>query len=334
MEVIFIDKDFKFKIISEGMHSDVSSTCKKYNISRTLYYRWLNRYKSKGLDGLDKIKKDFTPINKINFETETALLNLIKKQPIYGPKYLKYIFNDLGYNISESAIYNIMKRNNLTKKENRIKFAKKQEKQITISIPPLSEINSGECWVFWVTDYGTYKNIGHIFEYTLYDFKSGIACSRLYNEISFNNFEDILTSLAMPVAKTLNLKINSLCLLSSDKILNHSKRSFNSNVNKIILDNSFDFKLCILLEDDINLNIISKLREEYTQGCLSFLIPLIDTDLSFKEIRLKFQAYLRNYNMNYKRKFDTQDFTPVEYHNKTTNNKIVLPMLAYINREY
>jgi hypothetical protein len=262
------------------------------------------------------------------------LLNLIKQYPSYGPKYLKCIFDELGYNISESAIYNIMKRNNLTKKELRIKFAKKQEKQVSIPLPPLSELNSGECWLFWITDYGVHKNIGSIYEYTLYDFKSRITCSRLYKEIDFNNFEDILTSTAMPVAKTLNLKVNYLCLFDNDKIFNKSKKTFNSKINKITSDNGFDFKVHILLDDNIDISIINNLRKKYTECCLSFLIPLINDNLSFKELKLKFQTYLRDYNINCTSKFGNENLTPVDYHNKITNNKTILPMFAYLNREY
>ena len=203
-----VQKDFRFKIISEGLANGVSVTCRKYNISRTLYYRWLKRYKSKGIDGLEDVKKDFIPINKTDIEIEDALLNLIKEYPHYGPRALNYLFDELGYKISESAVYNIMKRNQLTKKEDRIKFAKKQDSKVITSIPPLTMLKSGECWIFWITDYGSYKITGNIYEYTFYDLKSHIACTRLYQEVSLENFEDLLAATAMPVAQTLHMNIN------------------------------------------------------------------------------------------------------------------------------
>ncbi|WP_300385818.1 helix-turn-helix domain-containing protein [Clostridium sp.] len=329
-----MEKDIKFKIISECLKSGISVTCRKHNISRTLYYRWLKRYKSKGMDGLDNIKKDFVPANKTNIEIENALLNLIKQYPSYGPKSIKYLFDELGYNLSESAIFNIMRRNNLTKKENRIKFAKKQEHKITTSIPTLTELNSGECWIFWVTDYGYYKNLGNIYEFTLYDLKSRIACTRLYNEISFNNFEDLLTASAMPVANTLNLKLKYLCLFRDSKILKQSVKSFKFNMSKIISDNGFNFKVHILLDNNDSLETINELRKKYTESCISFLMPLINDQLSFSELKIKFQGYVRNYNMNYKSIFDNEEYSPIEYHNKVTNTKLILPILAYIDRNY
>ena len=145
VKVIMMQKDLRFKIISEGLKDGVSVTCRKYNISRTLYYRWLKRYQSQGIDGLKDIKRDFVPPNKTAVETEKALLGLIKEYPNYGPRALKYLFDELGYEISESAVYNIMKRNKLTKKELRISFSKKQGSKMATSIPPLPQLSSGEC---------------------------------------------------------------------------------------------------------------------------------------------------------------------------------------------
>lgn len=329
-----MDKDLKFKIITEGSSNGISDTCKKYNISRTLYYRWLKSYKAKGMDGLDAKKKDFIPSNKTHKEVEAALLNLIKKYPDYGPKAIKYLFADSGYKISESAIYNIMKRHNLSTKENRLKFSRSHKAEVTSALPDFNMVNSGECWLFWITDYGHYNNLGKIYEFTFFDYKSRIACSRLYNQASFNNFEDLLTALAMPVAKTLNLKINHLCLLQDSKIFNLSKKNFNSGINKLLEDNSFDFKVHVISDKNEDLAMAYKLRRNFTEEASNFLIPLIKKDITFSNLKLQFQDYLRNYNILYKITFDNEKYTPVEYHNKVTSTKLILPMWAYINRDY
>lgn len=329
-----MQRDFRFKIISESMKNGVSVTCRKYNISRTLYYRWLKRYKSKGIDGLGDIKKDFVPTNKTNAKTENALLNLIREYPHYGPRALKYLFDELGYGISESAIYNIMKRNNLTKKKFRIQFANKQEHKVTTSIPSLTKLNSGECWLFWITNYGHYENTGNIFEYTLYDLKSQIACTRLYNKVSLENFEDLLTAVAMPVAQTLHLKINYLCFFEDDKLVNRLGKTFKSRISKFILDHGFDFNIHILHTNNEDLGKIDALRNQYTEGCLSFLMPLIHRGITFTQLKVKLQDYIRDYNLNYKSIFDNGEFSPVEYHNKFTHRKLILPLWAYIDRKY
>ena len=112
-----MQKDLKFKIITEASIYGVSKTCKKYDISRTIYYKWLKRYQALGVSGLDETKRSFTPENKTEAKIEKAVLNLIKTYPTYGPRAIKYLLEEIGYDISESAVFNIMKRNDLNQKE-------------------------------------------------------------------------------------------------------------------------------------------------------------------------------------------------------------------------
>ncbi|XMB86063.1 helix-turn-helix domain-containing protein [Mycoplasmatota bacterium WC44] len=326
-------KDFRFKIISEGLKNGISVTCRKYKISRTIYYRWLKRYKSLGIEGLNDIEKNSIPINKTNSETENALLNLIKAYPHYGPRALKYLLDELGYNISESAVFNVMKRNSLTNKDKRIKFAKKRESKITKIIPSLAELETGECWIFWITDYGYFKNIGNLYSYTLFDLKSRITCTRLYNDISLNNFEDILTAVALPIATTLNLKINYLCFFKSVKFIKKSKSIFKSKISRIVQDHGLDVRIHIL-DTHEDLDRINGLKKQYTKECTSFLMTLINGGISFTELKIRFQKYIRNYNINDKSVYDKEICSPVEYHNKLTNTKLILPIWAYIDRKY
>lgn len=327
-------KDLKFQILSEGLTNGVSLTCTKYNISRTIYYRWLKRYKTLGIDGLDTIKKDFVPINKTCPETEKALLNLIKEYPHYGPRALKYLFEELGYTLSESAIYNMMKRNNLTHKDSRIKFAQAHHKKLTTPLPSLHQLQSGECWIFWITDYGHYKNIGNIYAYNLYDLKSRIACTRLYDKVSLSYFEEILAAVAMPVAKTLDLNIHYLCLFKDCKIIQASKKNFKAKLSKIILNHGFDFKIHIFLPSNSDLTTIRKLKKQYSEDCASFLMPHLQGTIDFNTLKTHFQEYLRNYNMKELIPFDVGDCSPIDYHIHCTHKKLILPIWAYIDREY
>lgn len=331
--VIVMHKNLKFNIISEGQINGVSATCIKFNISRTIYYRWLKRYKAQGIEGLDDIKKDFLPINKTSTEIENALLSLFKTYPHYGPKAIKYLLEELGHNISESAVFNVMKRHNLTNKENRIRFVKKKETNLTSTLPPLSELSSGDCWIFWITNYGDFENIGNIYEYTIFDFKSRIACSRLYHDISFNNFENLLTAVAIPVGQTLNFTTTYLCFFQDLKIIKQSKNTLNSKVNKIFQDNGLYAKIHILNSND-TLAMIDELRKQYTEGCLSFLMPLIHEGMSFDQLKIQFQRNISAYNISHKIAFENELCTPIEYHEKLTNNRLILPLWAYIDRQY
>ena len=61
---------------------------------------------------------------------------------------------------------------------------------------------------------------------------------------------------------------------------------------------------------------------------------MLNKDITFLELKLKFQDYIRNYNIADKHIFDIGEYTPVEYHNKLSNTKLILPIWAYIKREY
>jgi len=328
-----MDKNKKFHIIIQGQNNGVSETCKKHNISRTLYYRWLKRYKTRGIQGLEDVRKKVVPKNKTSAEIENEILNLIKIYPRNGPREIKFLLEELGYIISESAVFNVMKRNDLTNKKSRMIYSRKKEDKNSISNLNLEDMRSGECWFFWITDYGKFENIGRIYEYTIFDYKSRIACTRLYQEINLNHFEDLLTGVAMPVAHTLNLNIKNLCFFQNSEMIKQLKNTFNSKIKKIIYNNDLDVNINIL-EKSENLEKINLLRNNYTKGCITFLIPLIQEGLTFNELKIKLQEYIRDYNLNNKSFIDGKLYSPVEYHIKSTNTNLILPLWAYIERQH
>ncbi len=328
-----MQKEQRFKIITEGLKNGISFTCRKYDVSRTIYYRWLNRYKSYGIDGLDDKKKNFTPQNKTKESVEQNIFNLIKIYPEYGPKAIKYLLEELGHTISESAIYNVMKRHNLSRKINRINFAKKGDQSIAQAIPSLDELRSGECWIFWITEFGNYSTIGQMYSYTFFDLKSRIACTRLYNKVTYENFEDLLTSVALSVATSLNLKINYLCFFEDRKILNHADTIAKTKINRTLQNHGYDVKIHFL-KTNSDLSEINQLRINYVSECITFLMPLVNGGKSFEDIKFAFQDHIRMYNIRYEKEYDIGKFSPVDYHNKITNTKLILPIWAYMDRFY
>jgi len=328
-----MDKHDKFKIITEGQEHGVSVTCIKYKISRTLYYRWLNRYKNNGLEGLGEIKKHFQPINKTPDVVDKALLKLIYKYPTYGPRALKYLLEDFGYNISESAVFNIMKRHDLTNKAKRHRFINKKKNKVVEDLPNFTSISCGQCWLFWITSYGDYEGIGPVFEYTLYDMISKIACTRFYNNITLANFEDLLGAVALPVAQTLQFDTKYLCFLDENALIKKGKKFFTSEISKIIDKHGFNVSVHILNEDQMP-EEIKKSKHQYTEGCLSFLLKNKDFITSFMALKIKFQHYIRYYNMENENVFEDMRLTPVSFYNQQTGTKLILPLWAYIDRDY
>lgn len=175
--------------------------------------------------------------------------------------------------------------------------------------------------------------MGPIFEYTFFDFKSRVACTRLYNEISFDNFEELLAAVAIPVAQILKFHTKYLCFFQTSKIIKRSRYSFQSKINRSIQANGFDVKIHILNKND-HLDKIDELRKQYTEDCMTFLLPLISKQVTFAELKIEFQQYVRNYNINTRPLFGEEMCSPLEYHNKLTDTKMILPLWAYIERQY
>jgi len=155
----------------------------------------------------------------------------------------------------------------------------------------------------------------------------------LYHDISFNNFEDLLTAVAIPVAQTLNFNTKYLCFFQDLKIIKLSKTILNSKISNIVQDNGLDVQIHFLKSNE-TLAKIDELRKQYTEGCLSFLMPLIHEGMSFKDLKLQFQENIRAYNLSHKIAFDKEICSPIEYHNKLTNIQLILPLWAYIDRQY
>lgn len=318
----------KLEILSEGQKNGISKTCQKHKISRTLYYRWLNRYKSHGIEGLN-IQRKGQPANKTSSDVEENILRLIKSYPTYGPRSIMYLLEELDYRISESAVFNVMKRHNLTNRQARQRFSHRRQKKVIDTLPDTQTINSGECWVFWIKDYGYHKTLGQLYEYTLIDLKSKIACSRIYQTITIDSFEDLLLAVAMPVAQSLRFQTKYLCFFDQCHLKHHHK-NFQEQIRDILSRSNFDVKIHLIK----NSHIFNGLQENYTKACISFLLPKLNKSIVFNEVKLAFQKYIRRYNIEETLTYEDGVFTPVNYHCHCTHTNVILPLWAYLDRNY
>lgn len=328
-----MQREQKLAILMDGQKNGVSDTCKKYQISRTLYYRWLKRYQTMGVVGLDKVTKDFIPVNKTAPNIVAVLLTLIKKQPHYGPRALKYLLDDYGFEISESAVYNILKSHQLSTKQQRVTFAKKREVTPQHEFPSLSDLSSGEGWLFWTTHIGHFGGIGNLYTYTFLDCKSKISCSRLYTSLSIEYFENLLTAVAMPVAQTFRLDAKYLHVSKEDAICGKNGDSFLTKIEKLLHAVGFEIEVNHTARKNEEKSL-QHIKNEYNQICLSALLPWIQDGLTLTEIKMKFQQQLRDYNHLHQSLYDQQLYSPIEYHSKSKNIEMILPLWAYIDRDY
>ncbi len=328
-----MDPSQKYQILTEGQKFGVSKACQDHGISRTLYYRWLNRYKAHGMDGLSLPQKGKLPVNKTSKAIENKVLMLVKKHPKYGPREIKYLLEEMGYALSESAVYNIFKRNNLSTKENRLKFSKKKEALLQTTLPDFENMLSGECWLFWTIPYGQIETEEMVYEYTIFDYKSKIACSRLYSGLSLKNFEDLLTAVAIPVAQGLSFNTKHLCFFDDYNLPEKSKLLFIENIHKIVQSSGYEITTHQLKGTDA-IDALSPLRSAYTGYCLSFLMPFLQSKMGFSEVKLLLQQHIRRYNLNHQLTYEDMTCSPIEYHMRSTGTDRILPLWAYIDRLY
>lgn len=328
-----MDADLKFRIITEGQEIGISVTCERYHISRTLYYRWLKRYKTLGIKGLEPVVKQFTPVNKTASEIVAATLNIIKTQPSLGPREVKYRLDAMGHRISESAVYNVMKQHNLTTKEQRMDFSHQRRKKVKKPLPTFENLKSGECWLFWSTFYGHYQGIGDIYEYSILDYKSRIVCSRLYNCLNFANFIDLLTAVAIPVGQSLGFETKHLCFLEHYDIKQSRIESCHEEIRHLFQHAGLEVSIHMSKTLD-TYHDFKTIRENYTHTCLSTLMPLIHSGATFNTLKRQLQKRVRAYNMSEPLCYEGYICAPVDFHIQSTNSKLILPLWAYLDRDY
>ncbi len=86
----------EFIILAERLNGfKFSALCRRFNISRKTGYKWINRYKEKGISGLqEKGRRPTISPRKCPEEIEAYVIKLRKKDPEWGPKKIRRIMQD------------------------------------------------------------------------------------------------------------------------------------------------------------------------------------------------------------------------------------------------
>ncbi len=93
----------------------VSNICNRHGTSRKSYYKWTNRYKQKGIDGLSDLSRRPHNIKykKITSEIEETILDL-RLTKRFGCNRIKFrLKRTVGLSLSTRTIYKILKRHGL-----------------------------------------------------------------------------------------------------------------------------------------------------------------------------------------------------------------------------
>jgi transposase InsO family protein len=110
----------EFVRLAQKENSNVSMLCKRFGISRKTGYKWLERYESQGVNGLnDQSRRPIHSPNKTSYEIEKMILAIRKKHCWCGRKIWGYLQNKGVLNVpSPSTITMILKRSGQISDEN------------------------------------------------------------------------------------------------------------------------------------------------------------------------------------------------------------------------
>ncbi len=327
-------KQERYEIITHGIKFGVTQACKDYGISRTIYYRWLKRVEAYGINGLEEIKRNYTPKNKASHEFEKVVLNKIRMYPEYGPRSIAWILEDHGFTISDSGVFNIMKRHHLTTKKDRVAFCKQHDEadgsEDKIHLPLPQDTKVGDIWLCWTDYLGNIDKAGDIYQYCIIDVKSKIACSRIFRSQSTEYALDTLLGVAFPMGKDLNMK--------PQIIMTHNVQDYTTGRNKgghryTTILRKLGIKHILWSEKYV---AYTDIAQGFSEKSLSFLKhKILVEELNFSDLKDMLQNFLREYNLQ--NPVDDplgRGKTPFEIVVSESKEEILLPVWVYINRSY
>jgi len=112
---------------------NISKTCRYFGISRTTFYKWYNRYKSEGIEGLYDRPK--TPRNKrkptLRNKYQQIIIKVRKKYPTWSKeKIAKYLEVEKGIKVSPSTVYRVLKQTRLIERIKTKRIENKNKRRI------------------------------------------------------------------------------------------------------------------------------------------------------------------------------------------------------------
>ena len=90
VETCAMEERIKFICDSESSESSIAELCRYYGISRPTAYKWLNRYREEGIDGLkERSRAPQHHANAVAIPTEQMILNVRQQHPHWGARKIR-----------------------------------------------------------------------------------------------------------------------------------------------------------------------------------------------------------------------------------------------------
>lgn len=281
---------------------NVSHTCRQFGISRTTFYKWHRAYQRHGLNGLkNKERKKPQMPNKVGRAIENEILAYVAAYPADGPKRIYYELKSQGVNISESGIYNVLRRYNLSQKTQRIIYSKnkrlhpkkQQNQDIKSDLDQKQEVAYPGQFVIHRIDYiGKFDGIGKIYQYCLYDVYSKLGVVKLYNRRKDIDIWYHFQLKIVYLLKTFNLTIDHLVTIKSKELMVYFLKG---NKYQEIMEH-LNIKHSFVEHDKHSL---LHTTDDFIEILIKGFYSRIGTDYSldsFAKAEREFNRFLRHYN--------------------------------------
>lgn len=306
-----ISKNFnaytRYTILKHGFkNGNISETCELFKISRTTFYNWKNAYEKYGVNGLrnQEPRKPNMP-NKIGKEIEEKILDYVRRYPKDGPRRIYYELKSEGFSVGETGIYNVLKRNKLTKKEQRVKYSR-NKKYDNKNLNDLKNKNlysfktektyPGHLSIQRINFVGTFDNIGEIYQYLIYDMDSKWVEIKLYNRKQDIDVWDFFELKLVYLMETFNINIENLITEKERNFLPYFVKG--EKYNEIINTYNINHLFYTLESTDVFEEILE--FNKYLVKNFYNNISLGENINSFIEIHNELKTFIRKYNFTNK----------------------------------
>ena len=103
--------DFRLEMIKTSKKYGISETARMFSVSRPTVYKWVNRFKRDGLNGLqNRSRRPHSSPNCISDDRKRQIIALRKRWPILSPQRMRMEF---GVQSDIKTIYKVLHQNNL-----------------------------------------------------------------------------------------------------------------------------------------------------------------------------------------------------------------------------
>jgi len=162
------------EMVASALKNEISKTARLFGTTRKTVYKWLNRYREEGLQGLlDRSRAPRSNPGKIPLELEERILEIRRAHPYLGPYRIKEEFK---IPCSTGAIYRVLKQNGLIRRRKKKYVVKRDLREVKkrLKLFELIQIDTKELkdipkyYPYYISSFPGYM-------YTARDVRTGLA---------------------------------------------------------------------------------------------------------------------------------------------------------------